>query len=293
MKASDRIAAERHGDSLSVSGKWETSVAVLGASVPTSAGQSNDLMTSFYVSPNRTKKGVVAIRMFAPGQGKHSYAVSGEFLVTTGWKDGEPYINLDEAWTPLSGRLGQVSSRGISVEIFGVVFCSQKPYQSSDSKAVSAFCVVPGDVICRYLAGDIEAHEVLEAVTKRQEEEQARLRLPEFEERLAAVQADADNWRRRYDRLRDDLGGQVSQLAQETKVLKHRVWILENLYIYLWRSANGLAKIVGRWSWLGGRRRSAVELFNKQFHLGGVSAFVTILEDRTKEQCEGWFKQLA
>lgn len=184
MEAKQMVCATAHPETgtICVAGLRNASIHVIGASVPMSA-KPGDTVSSFYLSPITGRKGVVAISAHRSEGGKHGRYEVGSFLLFVGFIEGEPFINLETEWVPLVGRLGQVTSSEVSVDILGKRFSTKEPFHV-DTDPKPASYVVDANLLCKYLAGDIDAGDVWDALQQKSEEVVARERLPLVESEL-------------------------------------------------------------------------------------------------------------
>jgi hypothetical protein len=160
-----------------------TYLRAVGTSVPMSA-KPGDHVTSFAIAPK--KEGVVAVGASSVGGGKNRDTRTDYFFLSVEKSDKGFRINLDEPWTPLADRLGQIVDYGdIEVEIDGERYTS-----NVHGKDRPGFRYVPdANLLCQYLAGDIGPQDVINAATEHIEEQEARKMVPGLQKQLAEVKS--------------------------------------------------------------------------------------------------------
>jgi len=135
-------------------------ITFIGTSLNTGA-QPGDRLHTLVLGVPKDTTGLVAV--IIQRCGKDSFSVG--FFLSVGWKDGKPWIDLEDAWMPTGDRLAQLvainAGGAVRVQI-GDVW-----YTSSDSEYEPIpMYVADHNLLCRYLIGKAEAAEVEAATVK-------------------------------------------------------------------------------------------------------------------------------
>ena len=157
-------------------------IRIVGSSVAKFTAN-EDYSNSVALSIKKGDRGFVAVNVLTHN-GKNTEEFV--FFLKIGWgEDGEhPLIDFDSQWVPESPeRLGIIKHYGIRVEIGGLIFTSNQ-YDNKYDKTPGIRYVSDHNLICRYLAGDIEADVVEKAAAEYVEEESAMAKLPELEKKI-------------------------------------------------------------------------------------------------------------
>ncbi len=245
MRAKDLMCAKAKDGILLIEGLKDYHLRVLGATMPCSS-HGTDTVNSFYLTPIKDQKGLVSVHVCAANHAKVAC-----FFLNVDFSGQEPIIDLENQWLPQADRLGQVYDRGIEVMIESILFSSRLCF---DSRLPENY--VAGDVLCRYLIGEISAEDVHQAVTNLADEISARAKLPELEEsvkryqtELETVTADRDEFKhvihektQKLDLMADftnhlrDLVKQLEKsLASKWFLSKKDKQLLESLNQVSWR----------------------------------------------------------
>lgn len=167
-----------------VAGLYNNKLRIMGSSTTIKAVQGDDYSNSVALSIKKGDRGFIAINM-ADYSGKRVDHFS--FFLKIEWNEDSalPFIDLDSQWVPMdSERLGVIGIFGIRIKIGGLIFSSSKFDKEPDMRYVS-----DNNLLCGYLAGDIEADVVEKAATEYIEEESAKARLPELEKKIQELTA--------------------------------------------------------------------------------------------------------
>lgn len=179
MKASQLLCAKSSEEGvIVVEGLYNNKIRIIGSSIAKFIS-SDEYRNSVALSIKRSDKGFIAVYVVLPS-GKHVEHF--EFFLDIGWIEdsGTPYIGLDSQWVPRHPeRLGVINFFGIRTDIDGVIFSS-----SEYDKKPGVRYVNDHNLLCKYLAGDIEADVVKQAAAECIDEENARVKLPELEKKI-------------------------------------------------------------------------------------------------------------
>lgn len=156
------------GEGIPVSTKFH-GLEVLGSSVPMSMKPPSEECQGFIIYPD--KPGVVAL-MVTDRNPSRPLVQHGLFLGVEADADGKFFIVDDKMWIPPHGRIGQMYDHSrIDVLINGVVYLWGKHYAERDGDY--AYVADP-NLLCRYLAGDVDAEAVKAAAVEHEQESSAR-----------------------------------------------------------------------------------------------------------------------
>lgn len=225
MRANEFLGVKRnkeHGTAV-VFGLCGTRIRVLGSSVPLSAVPGYKSSSFSFSMEEGQRPGLIAVSVMRP-EGKG--VIGGEYFLPTRMKDGAPYVDLEEPWVPLKGRLGQVHGEGVEILIGGKTFTTVDVPSSSAYNAerfARDYFVPDPNIICRYLAGDVGADAVIHAAVQYKVEVNARARVSELERELA----EAREQLAQCDRVRAFLAKSRKVLARELAEAKDRITAAE------------------------------------------------------------------
>lgn len=184
MKASKLIRARGSENGVIVLEGFERNkIRYIGSSIAKSVPCDNEV-NSVAFSLKEGDKGFIAVSVLTPN-GKNTEVFV--FFLKIEWDeiDERPLLDLDSQWVPkFPERLGVITYYGIKTEIDGLIFSSHK----NDKKPGMRY-VGDHNLLCKYLAGDIEADAVEKAATERIDEENARLKLSELEKEIQKLTA--------------------------------------------------------------------------------------------------------
>lgn len=142
-----------------VSGLGHTDFRINGSSMPNSAtDQSKYVDVATFTAPSDKKSyGVLAIYA-RDHDSKKEKNIS--FLLAITWKDGKPDIDEQSPWVSPADRLGQAYYDCVSVKVGDVVYIS-----SEEVAKKHGYKYVPdGNLICKFLAKDVELDALEKAV---------------------------------------------------------------------------------------------------------------------------------
>lgn len=151
---------------------------MLGSSLPASVSPDRyTYVNSLTIAVERGKKGVMAVRVTTARFDKKYTNYIG-FLLPVEWKgdDPRPFVDLEHPFVPRGDRLGQVVDDHLEVVIDGKTFTTNEHAERDEPGKVY---IPDGNLLCKYLVGDVDAEEVKAAATECAEEEAARKKLPE------------------------------------------------------------------------------------------------------------------
>ena len=179
MKPSQLLCAKSSAEGVvMIEGLYNNKLKIFGSSVANFIlNESNS--NSVALSIKEGDKGFIAVVVSTPN-GKHVEHFY--YFLGIEWTEdsGTPRIGLDSQWVPMDPeRLGVIDFFGIRTNIDGVIFSS-----SEYDKKPGMRYVGDHNLLCRYLAGDIEADALEKAATEYIEEESAKAKLPELEKKI-------------------------------------------------------------------------------------------------------------
>lgn len=132
-------------------------ISLLGTTVPASVISEgyNARHSEITFAPRKGQKGIVAITMCHPQKATEDFILEVDFM------GDEPYVNLDNVWSPSAHRMGQISNEDIRV------FINEEWYRTSHNPHTKdSMTIVPnGDILLQYLYGEISRTKVEEAAT--------------------------------------------------------------------------------------------------------------------------------
>lgn len=167
MRPCDYLSACVNGDVITLLAKGGNHFRINGASTTAFiAGPLTDLQTAVHVSaPPQGARGLLMVTLRTEVKFPSCYGMYTReewnmmykyFLLTTGWSNGRPWIELRREWIPSASRMGGlVRSRretSLQVVVDGVSYTGSR-YDAAHSDRPH----VPTSDICRYLVGDISA----------------------------------------------------------------------------------------------------------------------------------------
>ncbi|MFA5070459.1 MAG: hypothetical protein WC528_04220 [Patescibacteria group bacterium] len=231
--------ADQEKGTLGLSAKGSSTIFFIGSSFETSV-RTGDFVRGFTVCAPTGKSGTIALCVISPGN--HSSHYYGYILSV---ENG--HIDLVKPWLALPEKMCHVAETTLTVKIRGKYFCSGTlPINENPD----TLFVPDGNLLCRYLAGEIRASHVIAAAVERKLEMSARDKLAKLETELEEA-----NNAQRY--IEDILGGYK------------RLWIL----------ADNLAEAV-RKPW---HKRGKISDAISTFH-GGASKNKMLVEAIAKKQ---------
>jgi hypothetical protein len=193
------------------------------------------------------KEGMIAV-YFSSGMGRDNF--EGELLLPVFMKDGVPFVDLKEPWVPFKGRLGQAHRFGIEVMIRGKVYTtvdvSGLPPDHSWMRYKRDYCVPDGNIVCKYLVGEVDADAVIAAATKHEEEVSASERLPELERELARTRQQLEEVSKDRRRLSDrytEVLGERDRAAIWKELALQLDGAFAHLFFVRWFARRPLARI--------------------------------------------------
>lgn len=181
MKPSQLLCAKSSEEGvIVVEGLYNNKLRIIGSSVANFILNKNS-SNSVALSIKKGDKGFIAVVVTNPN-GK--YVEHFDFFLSIGWMEdsGTPHIGLDSQWVTMDPeRIGAIDFFGIRTNIDGVIFSSS---ESEYDKKPGMRYVSDHNLLCKYLAGDIEADVIKQAAAERIDEENARVKLPELEKKI-------------------------------------------------------------------------------------------------------------
>lgn len=187
---------------------------------------------SVTLSIKKGDKGLVAVNVFTPsGKNMETFV----FFLKIEWGEDceRPIIDLDSQWVSKSPeRLGVITHYGIKTEINGVIFSSNKHYKLYD-EIHNVRYVSDHNLLCKYLAGDIEADVVKKAAAERTDEENARLKLPELEKKIQELTtrvAEAEKFLAKTEELLSKKGREATE-SQRQGLEFYKMWSAASIVI--------------------------------------------------------------
>lgn len=166
MKASNLIAAYVSVTENSIilipkAVDWNA-IALLGTTLPTSVKNRDIVEWLTIKAPDKGKKGLIAVRLTNVGS-KDRTPDKHFFLVIS--NEEKPYIDLENPWVPPGDRLGQISSSSyITISIGETIYCNSR-FELKGYKRVP-----DGNLLCRYLMGEVISDEVIKAAEQQEKE---------------------------------------------------------------------------------------------------------------------------
>ncbi len=231
----------------------------LGASCPTNAPSSYERLTMLTVQPRKGKKDVIAVAVTAEADDKKRADLHANFLllatVEEGQHEGKPWVDNENLFAPVAGRLGGIIGRGssamLSAQIDGRTYVYPPlALECKDVRKLSekGYIVVnDGNVLCRYMTGEATAKEVEKAVVAKSNQSIFEA-LAEAEMRASEHIAERD----RLDLLLVRQGGELDTTRQELEKIK-------KLYESLVVAADGILHAQPRTFWKSPSRLTMVE----------------------------------
>ncbi|TAN58586.1 hypothetical protein EPN15_00575 [Patescibacteria group bacterium] len=187
----------------------------MGSSVAKSA-PCDDEVNSVAFSLKEGDKGFIAIRAFII-RPKSTDAFS--FFLPVEWRGDMPFVDLESLWIPpFSDRLGALNYFGLMVEIDGIIYTTNLFDKDKEGKRYISNC----NLLCKYLAGDVDADAVKSAATELIEEEEAKKRILELEERIKDLNkllSEKDQIIYKKDKLMEDYRGRADKIIDAAETL--------------------------------------------------------------------------
>ncbi|MDD4900903.1 MAG: hypothetical protein PHS62_02195 [Patescibacteria group bacterium] len=209
----NRVAAQQNPDSVFVLPDFSGAhIRLLGASCKTDIAPSGNWVDSVTFFPATGRSAIVALMVRnaekSPGDWNRSF-----FLKIT-WREGKPWINLDEAWVSPADRPGHASEWGVTVQINDVTYSSV--FSDEKRQSPTRRFVRDGNLLCRYLIGDATTDEVQAAAQAFQEEQAWPAKYAALEQQCAeAAEEEAKAWVARHTALEEKVASLRNQLASE------------------------------------------------------------------------------
>lgn len=132
--------------------------------------------------PEIGKSGLVAVTVEELNDKGHNVTYHSFILLIANNDRG--YTNLDKCWNPIQGRLGHIRTYRLEALVDDQLIVS-KLYSSYDENLRVKPAAADGNLMCKYLIGDITPEELLASIDKRVAEEDALLRLSQLESELS------------------------------------------------------------------------------------------------------------
>jgi len=252
----------------------------LGSTLATAAAVGTCGLTSltFGASPKETGRiDVIAVSVLSRGEW-HSFLLEVSFRKEPSFADKPAYIWLDREHVPNQGRLATLATTGIRLNIDGEIYTTAK----ADSYPDGEHFVPDGNLVCRYLACQAEADEVLAAAEIHEAEatlteivkaELAQLEYPVDGQSLPSLirQACAD-----LKTVRDTLKCARNWLDPENELHHHAVDSLANAKTRSLENTqkelataltlgDHLRQAITKMIWRGGRARTALDNWVRKF----------------------------
>ena len=165
MKASKILCAKSAENGVIVLEGFDgNKIRYIGSSVAKSVPCDTEV-NSVAFSLKKGDKGFIAIRAYVK-RAKSEDAFS--FFLPVEWRGEMPFIDLESTWIPpYPDRLGAINYSGLMTEIDGIVYTGN--HWDKDKKGMRY--VSDHNLICKYLAGDVDADAVKMAVEDNKEDE--------------------------------------------------------------------------------------------------------------------------
>lgn len=174
MEAEGYLAAKNEKGVITVTCKSRSDqMTIHGSSLDISAEQ-EDVNTFYVVAPGEGKEGIIALTV-SGSRGKEEFDIDFVLPVIHPEEKGkEPYIELEKIWVPpLPNRLPRIgkdcyfAKHIFSVKIGGIIYTTDKHTAENDPK----YRYVPdGNLLCKYIMGEVDAIEVRQRSAKYAEE---------------------------------------------------------------------------------------------------------------------------
>jgi len=185
------LAVGSEGGKVSLVAKRDgVKINLVGASIPTSASSGTNYLNSLTVAPETDKEGIIAVELDKiSGSGKSRETTAVRFFLHVKNVAGKAEINLTDEWFPFADKLGHIVSNHIEVNINGEWYtteeCYDPNYKYENSRETGkSFVLNGGNLLCKYLAGDVDARTVIDAAEKAVEEKNALVELAELKKEL-------------------------------------------------------------------------------------------------------------
>lgn len=179
-----------------------STMVVIGASVPMTVNVGASNIHSFGVCPDKDKQGVVAVSIRID-KGKRDCEWLDFMLPVLCWKEGKPFVDLDNVWIPSADRRGQAVSQHINLCIDDEWFTTST-YRGQYSKEKDMRYVPDPNLALRYLVGDATAQEVIAAAEEAKAEASAQEQLKAVQEELKLLQEQKESLERTCETLYAD-----------------------------------------------------------------------------------------
>lgn len=237
MLADDLVVPYGHPNGVLVlETKYANTMTVLGSSFGQAPALKESVTNVFTFVVPKGESGIIVLRVYRYNPNTGEAIGTFSFFIGVQWlnTDEYPTANLGCQWVPkISSRIGNVLGKVLSVEVDGVVYttgAAQKPQEVH---------VEDGNLICRYMNGNIDEDQFREEVGAPARERQ-------LAEKLASEQ-----------QLVTELRGQLETCHQNSQSLSDELRERENSVAWLeyrlvqWRhAAHQVHKAVSeRWWW--------------------------------------------
>jgi len=181
MKASKILCAKSAENGVIVLEGFDgNKIRYIGSSVAKSVPCDTEV-NSVAFSLKKGDKGFIAIRAYVK-RAKSEDAFS--FFLPVEWRGEMPFIDLESTWIPpYPDRLGAINYSGLMTEIDGIVYTGN--HWDKDKKGMRY--VRDHNLICKYLAGDVDADAVKMAVEDNKEDEDKK-KINELEEKIQGLE---------------------------------------------------------------------------------------------------------
>jgi len=165
-------------------GDGDDRIELLGSTIPTSLdGKQKGKETSFSLSVPKGSNGLIAVIGSGPNA---KIRICGFFLEVVWDKEASlPNINLENQWVPTDPtRMPQIVGEHIEVLVDRQIFSSELRFKDNKKHRY-----VSGDVICRFVMGEISVEELELSATALVEQESLKAKVKRSEEELKNLQA--------------------------------------------------------------------------------------------------------
>lgn len=193
MRPDNVLVATQNEGCILLSGVQEDQIVLVGSTMPTSL-RTGTTSSMFILHPVPEQSGMVAINVISGRFGDKRYPKNFEFMLSVTWQD-KPFVDLENQFVPAPGIYGQAVREHMEVRIDNVVYTD---YEHLCGQNPKTRLVPDPDLLCRYLASQATAEEVIAAAEARTEEVSLR-------EALKKSQEDSWHWQQKVLGLQEKL----------------------------------------------------------------------------------------
>jgi hypothetical protein len=204
-----------------------------GSNLPTNASADAKNLISLTTAVCSNKKGIIAVGLDRfEGYGKNSSTKTYCFFLEVNNTSGKAEVNLDDEWFPTADRLGNVSKNNFDVCI---EVCINDKWYTTDGlyapdckyeslkKFGKIFVPDGGNLLCKYLVGDIPAQDVIDAACDAKRETDALAEAAELRKQVDFLKDElnaANELLSVVEKSRDFMRSDLSNLVEKEKSLR-------------------------------------------------------------------------